>query len=206
MDGLAQINLKTYIEAVGEPEASSVLASFVCPMNLDVQEFLRKKAKVFATQGITQTHLVFASYRGEPVLVGYYSLALKMITVKKTAVNSKTAKRLSRFGPYNQDTRSYEISAPLIAQLGKNFANGYNKLITGDELLSLACDKLRRIQQEVGGRVAYLECEDKPELLDFYERNGFCNFGKRLLDKDEREVMSGEYLIQMLKYLGDKPS
>lgn len=57
------------------------------------------------------------------------------------------------------------------------------------------------MQVIVGGKMVYLECEDKPRLIEFYSRNGFVNFGKRYLDKDETDTQSGEYLIQMLKYM-----
>ena len=93
------------------------------------------------------------------------------------------------------------MSAPLIGQLGKNFANSYNTLISGDELLKLALDKVKKMQEIVGGKIVYLECEDKPRLIDFYSENGFVNFGKRMLDRDETDTLSGEYLIQMLKYM-----
>ena len=65
------------------------------------------------------------------------------------------------------------MSAPLIAQLGKNYHEGMNHLITGDELLCLACEKISRIQLDLGGRFVYVECEDKPKLIDFYAANGF---------------------------------
>ena len=201
MDGLVEVNLKTYIEAVGDYEAKNLLASFLCPTNADVQEFLRIKAFEFSKQGITQTHLIFASYQSAPVLVGYYSLTNKVITIKKKSLSATYAKKISKFGTFNDQTHSYVVPAPLIAQLGKNYNNGYNKLITGDVLLALACQKVKQVQLDIGGRLVYLECEDKPKLLDFYSRNGFCNFGKRQLDKDEKDVLSGEYLIQMVKYL-----
>jgi len=89
----------------------------------------------------------------------------------------------------------------LIAQLSKNYANGHNRLITGDELLRIACNKVAQAQEMIGGKIVYLECEDKPNLIQFYESNGFVNFGQRTLDRDETEVLSGKYLIQMLKYL-----
>lgn len=44
--------------------------------------------------------------------------------------------------PSSNARDSFVIVAPLIAQLGKNYANGYNKLITGDELLAMALEKL----------------------------------------------------------------
>ena len=57
------------------------------------------------------------------------------------------------------------------------------------------------MQAIVGGKIVYLECEDKEPLLDFYSQNGFVNFGKRTLDKDETNTLSGDYLIQMLRYM-----
>lgn len=201
MDGLVEINLRTYIEAVGDNEAKNQLASFLCPMNADVQEFLRVKAFEFSKQGITQTHLVFASYQSVPVLVGYYSLTNKVIIVRKSILSATSAKKIAKFGTFNDQSHSYVVPAPLIAQIGKNYANGYNKLISGDILLALACNKVKQVQLDIGGKIVYLECEDKPKLLEFYARNGFCNFGKRMLDKDERNLLNGEYLIQMMKYL-----
>ncbi|MCU5941466.1 N-acetyltransferase, partial [Clostridioides difficile] len=52
-----------------------------------------------------------------------------------------------------------------------------------------------------GGKIVYLECEDKPKLIEFYKDNGFVDFGKRSLDKDETDSLDGGYLVQMLKYL-----
>ena len=88
-------------------------------------------------------------------------------------------------------TDNYMISAPLIGQLGKNFANGYDNLIPGDVLLKLATDKVRAIQAVLGGKFVYLECEDKDALLNFYGDNGFVIFGKRDLDRDELETAGG---------------
>lgn len=65
-------------------------------------------------------------------------------------------------------------------------------------LLKLACDKIKIAQDVLGGRYVYLECEDKPKLKEFYESNGFVCFGKRNLEKDERDKNSGDYLLQML--------
>ena len=114
---------------------------------------------------------------------------------------SKTLqKRISKFAEYDQNTKRYILSAPLIAQLGKNYSNGYNKLILGEELLKMACDKITEVQLTVGGKVAYLECEDKPKLTEFYSRNGFVDFGKRELERDETDKLDGKYLIQMLRY------
>ncbi len=56
-----------------------------------------------------------------------------------------------------------------------------------------------------GGKVTYVECEDKHKLIEFYRDNGFCEFGRRKLDRDEKDVMTGSELIQMIKYCEHKP-
>ena len=92
------------------------------------------------------------------------------------------------------------ISAILIGQLGKNFTEGNDTLIKGRELLKMAVDRIHDIQSEVGGKFAYLECENKPKLIDFYTSNGFVLFGERTLDKDET-LIEGEKLMQLLTYI-----
>lgn len=202
MDGYCLISLKDMYEEIGEDETRSRLSSFSCPLNKDVEKYLRQSAMVLEKQGVSPTQLVYSSYKGAPVLVGYFTIANKVFNIPKSALTSRLRQRLSRFAIYDKDISSYRVVAPLIAQLGKNFRNGYNNLISGDELLKLACDQVRQVQRVIGGKIVYLECEDKPQLIRFYEENGFKSFGKRILDRDETETLSGEYLIQMLKYLG----
>lgn len=199
MTGYNLVNLKLLIDVKGEGFAKEFLSTFSCPINPDVENFLRHKSIEFAKQGISQTHLVLSSFQGIPVLIGYFTLANKYIHIRDKAISNTLKRRISKFGTWNPDLKCTILSAPLIAQLGKNFSNGYNNLITGDELLKMACDKVSLVQLDIGGRVAYLECEDKPSLTSFYERNGFVNFGKRTLENDEKSVMAGEYLIQMLR-------
>ena len=92
------------------------------------------------------------------------------------------------------------VSAILIGQLGKNFTDGNNTLISGDELLKMAIDRIHDIQYELGGKFTYVECENKEKLIRFYQNNGFVLFGKRKLDKDET-MIQGEELMQLLKYI-----
>lgn len=202
MTGYKLVNLKMLVDAMGENKAKEILSHFSCPLNPDVNDFLHRKAIEFSMHGWAQTHLVFASYKDAPVLVGYFSLANKQIVVsdsKHHSLGQTLKKRIREFSTFDDRTRSYYLSAPLLAQLGKNFANGYNNLITADELLKLACDKIQEVQLAVGGRFAYVECEDKPKLVQFYTRNGFVEFDRRELDRDEVSTLDGEYLIQLLR-------
>lgn len=58
----------------------------------------------------------------------------------------------------------------------------------------MACNQIKDIQKIVGGKIVYLECENKEELLHFYKDNGFIIF-------NERHQEDGKELIQLLKYL-----
>lgn len=204
MSGYIGINLKDILfdETLGESAAKSILSSFSCPLNPDVEHFLRNVAIEFSKQSISSTYLIMASYRNTYVLAGYYTLANKIFCIDKDSLpNRKWKSRMAKFGQFDKTIHRYTVSAPLIGQLGKNYANGYNSLITGDELLKLALDKVREMQNIVGGKIVYLECEQKEMLIDFYTRNGFVNFGLRPLDRDETDKLSGESLIQMLRYM-----
>lgn len=198
MTGYVKIPLNLLIEEVGEDNAKQILSDFSCPLNKDVDKFLRLKAIEFEKQSFSRTKLVYASYRGKMVLVAYYTLAMKSFNITRSSLSKTLKRKITKYATYDPVIKTYITPAPLIAQLGKNFSNGYNKLISGDELLKIACDDIQTFHSNFGGKIAYLECEDRPQLLDFYNRNGFVAFHKRMLDSDETNI-DGKYLIQMLK-------
>ncbi len=204
MSGYIGINLKDILnnDSLGENVAKDILSSFSCPLNPDVEYFLKRTAIEFAKQSISSTYLIMASYKDQYVLCVYFSLANKVFCISKDSLPSKNWKRrMAKFGQFDKSVQRYTISAPLIGQLGKNYSNGYDKLITGDELLKLALDKVREMQYIVGGKIVYLECEKKDKLIEFYQSNGFVNFGTRALDRDETDKLYGDSLIQMLRYM-----
>ena len=202
MAGYSILSLSDIIDEKGEDFCREILSFFSCPPNPDVEKFLTKRSAIdFAKQSIAQTFLVYASYRGKNVLCGYFTIANKYIVVGSHSVSKTTARRLRKFAMPNISDDNLVIMAPLIAQLGKNYMNDYRKLITGDELLKMAIDKVSAAQRIIGGKVVYVECEEIDILKKFYEDNGFVIFGKRRLDKEERGEMNGSHLIQLLKYL-----
>ena len=194
MTGYKIISIDKLRESLGEDETQLILSSYSCPLNSDIEDFLWHKASAFSIQGIAKTHLVFAGFQGSPVLVGYFTLANKTLFIPdKARLGSKLKSRLRRFSTRLDETKMTIMSAPLIAQLGKNYRNNYNLLITGDELLRMACEKIQEIQLAVGGKVAYLECDDHPKLIQFYHDNGFREFDKRVTE-------SKNCLVQMIRY------
>lgn len=195
------INLEDICNSIDKRKVKEITSNFECGLNKDVETFFREKAVEFSKQDIAKTFIVMSTFKEKPVIVGYFSIATKTIEVKKNLLNDKKRKRLSRFAVNDRTSSAFEVPLPLIGQIGKNYKNNYNELISGDELLKIACNKVKDAQKIVGGRFVFLECEDKTELREFYERNGFVCFGKRNLDRDERKTNSGEYLLQMLRDL-----
>ena len=195
------ISLEDMNKSMNEKELKNILNEFECYLNKDVEYFIKEKSIEFLKMGISKTFLVTTSYKGNNVIVGYFALANKVTRVKRSSLSHSLKRRMARFAELDELNQTYTISLPLIGQLSKNFKNNYNKLITGDVLLKLACDKVKEAQQILGGNFVFLECEDKSILKEFYESNGFVCFDKRNLEKDERDKNSGEYLLQMLCYL-----
>lgn len=189
------------IDSLGEERCKEILSKFYCPKNEDVQEFINIKAIEFAKQRLAATHLVLSQINENTEIIGYFTLSNKILSISKKALSKSLVKKISKFATYDKETHKYGLGAILIAQLGKNYANGLNKYISGQDLLALACDKVKETQLNIGGKVVYLECEDEKKLKDFYEQNGFVNFGRRNLDRDEIDILNGRYLIQFLRYL-----
>jgi len=68
MTGYIQVNLKDMINNLGEDKVKDILSNFSCPLNKDVELFLKHKSIEFSKQGIAVTYLVFTSYKKEYLL------------------------------------------------------------------------------------------------------------------------------------------
>ena len=54
-----QINLSDLLDQLGEDEVKEILSTFSCPINADVEKFLKEKAIEFSKREFSKTHLVF---------------------------------------------------------------------------------------------------------------------------------------------------
>ena len=90
-DNYTMINIREYLalvtdEGVGEPALVRMLSDFSCPKNPDVEYFLKKNAIEFTKKNQSVTYLVFSNDEGE--LIGYFSIALKPLTVRGETVSN----------------------------------------------------------------------------------------------------------------------
>lgn len=131
-------------------------------------------------------------------VLGYFTIALKPLTVHGETVSNTVKKKLLRISELDEETQTYTMSAYLIAQLGKNFTNGANEKITGAELLEAAWNKVEEIQYQAGGVVTFLEANDDANLLSFYNDNKFVKFDTRQTTSKDQELHE---LVQLLRLL-----
>ena len=198
---LLEVNLRDFLEIRGEEKTHNLLDNFDSKYNEDVNYFLKTKAGEFGKRGLASTYLVFTKYKGKLEFLAYYSLAMKAVVIKSDANISKTLrKKINTYSNFEPKLKSYVMSCHLIGQLGKNYNANDESLISGSELLELACRKVRAAQEISGGKFVYLECENVKSLINFYEKNGFTKFGMRKLDKEETDL-NGSYLVQLIRYL-----
>ena len=194
------INIRRYLNSdnpqLGESRLLQVLSGFSCLRNPDVERFLKKSSVEFTKKNQSVTYLVFDI--SSMVLVGYFTLALKPLTVRGETVSNTVKKKLLRVSEWDEKSDTYTMSAYLIAQLGKNFTNGADQKITGEELLALAWNKIKEIQYLGGGVVTFLEAENEEKLLSFYRDNCFSQFDTRQTASDTDEAHE---LVQLLRLL-----
>lgn len=174
MDKFSYINIREYLvqestKEIGEADLRAAISDFSCPRNLDVETFLKKNAIEFTKKNQSVTYLVFANEDGK--ILGYFTIALKPITVSASMISNTVKRRLQRISKLDEVTETYTAAAFLIAQLGKNFQDGVNERISGEELLDIAWIVVRGLQYAAGGVVSFLEAERKEKLLDFYHKN-----------------------------------
>lgn len=77
-----------------------VLSGFSCPKNPDVEQFLKKSAVEFAKKNQSVTYLVF-SVEGKELL-GYFTLAIKPLTVRGETVSNTTKRKLLRISELDE--------------------------------------------------------------------------------------------------------
>ena len=201
MDKFSYINIREYLiqdnpNGIGEADLQEAISDFSCPRNPDVEHFLKNNAIEFTKKNQSVTYLVLSNEDG--MLVGYFTIALKPITVNANRMSNTVKRKLQRISKQDEDTGTYTAAAFLIAQLGKNFTNRMNERISGEELLDVAWTVVKEIQYAVGGMVSFLEADRKEKLLEFYRKNGFREFDVKIVEDSNG---NSHELVQLLRLM-----
>lgn len=195
------VNIREYLaqgdnEKVGDPKLLRIISGFSCPKNPDVEYFLKNNSIEFTKKNQSVTYLVLSMDNGE--LLGYFTIALKPLTVRDETVSNTVKRKIKRISEFDEQTKSYTMSSYLIAQIGKNYTSKANMHITGSELLELAWSVIEEMQYMGGGMVVFLEADNKKNLLSFYQNNKFRQFDTRLTASS---LKNPHELIQLLRLL-----
>ena len=131
----------------------------------------------------------------EGEIAAIFTLTHKAVEIGNADISSTMRRKLSRYAQLDGNTNSYTVSAFLIAQFRKNYGFKGNLELSGNALMDDAFEILGRVQRDIGGGIVYLECEDRPKLLEFYQndKNRFKIFGERYSEVDQTRY------IQLLK-------
>ena len=187
------MNILDVLKYDGEEKLKNRLSVFSCPLNIEIENFLKINALNFARRKLSITYLIFDGNDGE--ILGYFTLTHKAIEIKNENISNTTRRRLSTHAQLDADTNSFTASAFLLAQIGKNYAVDNGRRITGDALIRYADDVMTDIQRRIGGGIIYLDCEDKQQLRTFYiDKNHYKIFGERY------SVSDGIRYLQMIRF------
>lgn len=192
MSKLRIVTVSHLLEKHGEEKTSAILSGFWCPRNPEIEGFIRTRAIDFTKRSVSITHVVFD---GAWLMVGYFTLACRPLNVPPESVSKTMLRRIATHGSFDEESGHYTLAAYLIAQFGKNYAADGGRGITGDELMGAAIDTIKDASRIIGGAFIFLEAEDHPALLRFYQndRNRFRPFSERLSS-------SGVHYVQLLRH------
>ena len=195
MRKLSVWRIDKFAKTVGEAVLSSTLSSFAVPLNSEVEDFIRKKALQATKLKSSISYLVIDEDLAD--VVGYFTLLVKPFTIQAASLSSKNRRLIARFAEENTEAGDYTASVYLIAQIGKNYAIEEPLQISGGDLLNMALDKLRAVQDLVGGKLVLVEREaDRAKLLEFYNANGFKSWNGRY---DKKDQVQYDQMIRVLE-------
>lgn len=194
------LNIREYLEnddvRLGEDKLLQLLSEFSCPLNPDVERFLKQQSIEFAKKHQAVTYLILSLENAE--LLGYFSITIKPLVVKAEPFSNTVKRKLARFSEMDRGEQTYNLAAYLIAQLGKNDNDRVRGRITGKELLEAAIRQMQLLQYQAGGMVVFVEADNRAKLLSFYENYGFKRFDTR---QAISKVTETHELVQLLRLL-----
>ena len=189
--------LKDIMSELEDDKLKSLLSSFACIYDEDIQNFLHNRAVEFERLSKSRPYLIVSEEQFENpeitfdefTIYGYISLAVKVFTVPETTSN-RQRQQLDGFSAKEHGKQISNFPCYLIGQLARN-SNVPKESISGAELLNFAYDIIAISVDAVGGRNILIECHNDKKLVQFYLYNEFYRISQM---PDENQSM-----IQMIR-------
>lgn len=191
-NNFAIIRLFELLDMEGGEDLFKKLASTFSSINKDVEQFFKEKAIQSCKLNTSSTYIVVSTDETLEVL-GYFTLATKMLTVKVNSLTKTEQKLISRFGYFDEDSESYKVTAILIAQFSRNFNS--NTKLSGSDLMDITLKQVKNVLNLTSGKTVFLECEKIKKLTDFYELHHFKFLDSEILTKDHKELLQMYRLV-----------
>lgn len=173
------------LKEIDEQQVISLLSTFSCPKNTDVERFLHNSAIRFEQSDKARTTLILNTETSD--IVAYFSLTFKELSLMSATISKGEVKKLDGF---NKNAETLQVY--LIGQLAKNFA--IENSITLPDILDIVYNDINEARKLIGGRTVIVECEDNEHLIALYESQGFK---KLAMDNNE------DNLITLYTYITD---
>lgn len=141
-----------------------LINTFKCSKNLDLEEYLSKKAIDSDDRGNAKTHLLVNNQLETPEIVGYFTLTIKPILTD--GISKEMIKKIDGFSKDRKCVYFY-----LVGQLG--LSDKYIGSNLGHLLLFSAIDMIEESQKIIGGRYILVDAFNCKPVVEFYNRNGF---------------------------------
>ncbi|MGD9555103.1 MAG: hypothetical protein AB7V28_12030 [Arcobacteraceae bacterium] len=150
-----------------------LLQTFPCTRNLDLQDFLHKKALIFEKHLRSRTYLYIDNET--KTVAAYFTVAIS--TLHTDGISREVIKMLDG---YQDDTKS--IPCFLIGQLGKS--DQYQATKIGEYILEDAIETIDDLHYAVGGRFILLDAVNIPKVIEFYQDSLFFPIEETSYDKE----------------------
>lgn len=176
-----------------EDRINSILSSFSCALDPDIESFLHKRAVLFEGLNKSRTFLIFneedLSSGRQLTVYGYFSLALKVLSVPDH-MSHGMRKKLDGLSARLHGEIITDFPCYLIGQLARN-TDVHKADLSGSLLISYALDVIADAVEAVGGRFVMIECHDDKHLLKFYSDQDFKEIA--------RNPDNGKPMVQMIR-------
>ena len=176
------IPLKDLIKELETEELETLLSSFECNLDSDIEFFLKNRAVSYENLSKSRTYIVLDSEEweskqvGELTVLGYIAVALKVLTIPIETSN-RMRKEIDGLSAKIHGEQITAFPVYLIGQLGRN-SKISKEVISGKQLIDYAFAVIQPAISAVGGRYILIECHNKDELIQFYKNNHFIPFAE----------------------------